>query len=490
MLRLCSQRRPDRDATNDNQEDNMTRPLTWMFVAAMTAAVVFCSGGASAQDRFALVIGNSNYQAVRQLPNAVHDAAAVGDFLKSAGFEVTTALDLDQAGMRRAVQDFAQRVAGKDDQKTTALLYFAGHGVQVDGENYLVPVDAKITGASDIPLAAVRFADIMNMLEEIGDKTRIIFLDACRDNPFGDAAAPHGLAIVTAPADSLVVYSTSPGATAEDGSGANSPFTEALLSAGKKPGESIEETIKNMRVAVNAETVGRQIPWDVSSLVEPFSFFPAPGPSSASAGTQTAAAASDRSAKSSGNLSADNQSAASTSAQTAGAPSEPSATLWRDKLKGLSAEEAHRIALREDRVVVYQVVLDLFPHAPFAAELRGIVSRRVEMWAWVDAVNLNSVAGYQAFLKLYPNNDDLHASAHRLGGRIGTASGNEAPDALGLDASRTKTVVRVATADCGGGGGVVPRPRPVPITVPHVQIEMRPVRPTVRPPSISVGRVR
>ena len=189
----------------------MRRPLRWMFATAMTAAGILSScDGASAQDRFALVIGNSNYQAVRQLPNAVHDAAAVSDFLKSAGFDVTTAVDLDQAGMRRAVQDFAQRLAGKDDQKTTALFYFAGHGVQVDGENYLVPVDAKIAGAADISLAAVRFADIMNILEEIGNKTRIVFLDACRDNPFGDAAAPHGLAIVTAPANSLVVYSTSP----------------------------------------------------------------------------------------------------------------------------------------------------------------------------------------------------------------------------------------------------------------------------------------
>src|SRR5580700_11270697 len=226
----------------------MTRPLTWMFVTAFAAAAFFIPAVASAQERFALVIGNSNYQAVRQLPNAVHDATAVSNFLKSAGFDVTTALDLDQAGMRRAVQDFAQRLAGKDDQKTVALVYFAGHGVQVDGENYLVPVDARITGAADIPLAAVRFADIMNTLEQIGKKTRLIFLDACRDNPFGAGSAPHGLAIVSAPAGTLVVYSTSPGATADDGTGANSPFTEALLTAGKRPGESIEETIKDMRV--------------------------------------------------------------------------------------------------------------------------------------------------------------------------------------------------------------------------------------------------
>ena len=457
------------------------RPLTWMFVAAMTAAAVLWSGGASAQDRFALVIGNSHYQAVRQLPNAVHDAASVSDFLKSAGFDVTTALDLDQAGMRRAVQDFAQRLASKDDQKTVALLYFAGHGVQVDGENYLVPVDAKITGEADIPLAAVRFGDIMNTLERIGKKTRLIFLDACRDNPFGDAAAPHGLAIVTAPADSLVVYSTSPGATAEDGTGANSPFTEALLSAGKKPGELIEETIKDMRVAVNAETVGRQIPWDVSSLVEPFAFFPAAGANVAAASTPTTGSPAERST-----AAATAQPAALAVDQTAGQMAEPSAAVWREKLKGLSAEQARQVALREDRVVVYQVVLDLFPHAPFVADLRNIVSRRVEMWAWLDAVNLNSVAGYQAFLKRY-GNGDLNASAQRLSGSAGSASGNEAPDALGLAPPQGKTIVREVSADCGGGAAG-PRPRPVPISVPHVQIQIRQIRPTVRPPNISVGR--
>jgi hypothetical protein len=464
----------DRKAATTSREDIMKRPLTALFVALGTAIAFFHANAASAQNRFALVIGNANYKAVKQLPNAAHDAASVTDFLKSAGFDVTTALDLDQSGMRHALQDFAQRLSGNNDTKAVALVYFAGHGVQVDGENYLVPVDAKIASEADIPLAAVRFTDVMTALERIGKKTRLIFLDACRDNPFGEPAMAQGLAIVSAPAGSLVVYSTSPGATAEDGSGANSPFTAALLTAGKKPGESIEEAIKDMRIAVNDQTAGRQIPWDVSSLIEPFSFFPAtdgrgaPPPSSSSAASSSAAPAPPPAPP------------PAASASDA-APPEQTAATWRDKLRGLSADEAHKVALREDRVVVYQVVLDLFPRAPFAPELRNIVKRRVEMWAWLDAVNLNSAAGYQAFQKLY-GNDDLNASVSRMSARARSSSGNEAPDALGTNQPLIRTVVR-DVSNCSGGGGAVVRPRPVSVPPTHLPL----IRPVVRPPPMHVS---
>jgi len=441
----------------------MARSLASWSAAVFAALIIFSSGGASAQGRYALVIGNSNYQSVRPLPNPARDAAAVGDLLKSAGFDVRTALDLDQAAMRRAIQEFAQALAGKDDPKAVALVYFAGHGVQIDGENYLVPVDARIASDADIPLAAIRFTDVMNILEQIGNKTRLIFLDACRDDPFG-GTAPHGLAIVTAPAGSLVVYSTSPGATAEDGTGANSPFTAALLSAAKTPGEPIEETIKDMRVAVNTATAGRQTPWDVSSLVESFSFFPRGDANAAPPAKPVAVSDTEQ--------------------PNAPAP-EQSAAVWRDKLKGLSADEALKTAVREDRVVVYRTVLELFPHAPYAAELRTILNRRIEMWAWLDAVNLNSATGYQAFVKLYAG-DDLNGSARRLSGRLHSASANEAPDALGIAGPPTKTLIKeVAVSDCGGAGAS-PRPRPAPVLTPHIPIIIRTVRPTIRVPSVGI----
>jgi Caspase domain len=450
---------PPRLAADDAvKEDIMARALTWMLVAVTAGFALFAGGGAFAQNRFALVIGNSKYQAVPALPNPARDAAAVSSFLKAAGFDVTTALDLDQADMRRAVDDFAQRVAGQADEKTVALLYFAGHGVQVDGENYLVPIDARIKSESDVALAAVRFSDIMDTLEQIGHKTRLIFLDACRDNPFSDGKTPRGLAIVSAPTGSLVVYSTSPGATAEDGSGANSPFTEALLSAGRAPDRPIEDTIKAMRVAVNKETVGRQIPWDVSSLVEPFSFFPgagAGGPLGASMSGPSGAGASGpavavSSAAPAGGPSASGPSSTTTAGGSpvsglSGAiasgtppsgpslppPPEQSAAVWRTKLKAVPADQAYDIAIREDRIVVYQVVLELYPQAAFAVELRDILTRRIEMWAWFDAVGINTVGGYDAFLRLYPN-DDLTASAMRLRerARLRSLAANEAPGVL------------------------------------------------------------
>jgi hypothetical protein len=376
-------------------EDFMARVFAWML-AAMATVVAFLPAGAWAQDRFALVIGNSKYQAVTPLPNPIRDAEAVSAFLKSAGFDVTTAADLGQVEMRRAVRDFAEKLSDKGEN-TVALIYFAGHGVQVDGENYLLPVDAKIGREADIPLEAVRFADVMNSLDRVRSKVRIVFLDACRNNPFDDGKAPRGLAIVNAPEGSLVAYSTSPGATAEDGSGANSPFTAALMLSGRTPGAPIETTLKDVRLSVHKVTAGRQVPWEVSSLIAPFSFFPE---------GQAVAAAPRR---------------------------EQSAEAWRKELQSRSPEEAVDIVIRADDVIVYREFLALFPQSPFAARLRGLMERRVMMWDWFDAVSLDLPSGYEAFLKLYPDSD-LAATAQRMmqRARLRTAVASTSPGALGI----------------------------------------------------------
>ncbi len=138
---------------------------------------------AAAQTRLALVIGNSNYRAVTPLPNPVNDAKAVADELRTAAFDVTQALDVGQADMRRAIKDFAAKISAKGSD-TVALVYYAGHGVQVDGENFLVPVDARIQSESDIPREAIRLADLMSALAAVPSKMRIVILDACRNNPF------------------------------------------------------------------------------------------------------------------------------------------------------------------------------------------------------------------------------------------------------------------------------------------------------------------
>ena len=199
----------------------------------------------------------------------------MGGLLEEAGFEVNLAENLGQEDLRTKVHEFVEEIAGKGED-SVALIYFAGHGVQIDGDNYLVPVDANIENEADVPLEAVRLADIMNELDSVPSKIRIVILDACRNNPFKQISGTtgRGLAIVNAPAGSVVAYSTSPGATAEDGTGSNSPFTAALIKAAKEPGAPISTVFQNVRLAVHEETKGRQTPWEIMALTKQFAFFP------------------------------------------------------------------------------------------------------------------------------------------------------------------------------------------------------------------------
>ena len=372
------------------------------IIAAVALICWAALGAALAENRIALVIGNSEYQSVSVLPNPANDAKAMTELLNSAQFEVITAANLTQNDMRQTIRNFAARVAEKGPD-TVALVFYAGHGLQIDGENFLVPVDAKITRESDVLLEAVRFDDLMNMLESVPSKARIVILDACRNNPFVELkkTTGRGLAIVNAPVGSVVAYSTSPGTEAEDGKGNNSPFTTALITAATERGVQVEQTLKKVRLDVHKTTGGRQTPWEVLSLTSDFIFFPG-GPGAATAKPK------DK-------------------------PAVKSAATWRKELQGRAPAEAFDLVIREDSVEAYNGFIELYPGAPFGPRVRGILDRRMEMLAWYDAVALNTVAAYQAFLASYPNSD-LAATARKLleraRGRSALASTN--PGALGV----------------------------------------------------------
>ena len=234
------------------------------------------------------MIGQSAYKTVPALPNPGNDAKAVTQMLTDSGFEVSSATDLSQNQMREKVSEFAGKIAAKGAD-TVAMIFYAGHGLQIDGENFLVPVDVDVKRESDIPMQAVRVNDILNTLTSVPSKMRFLLLDACRNNPFPELnkSVGRGLAIVDAKIgapNTFLSFSTSPGAEAEDGSGANSPYTTALLAAAKEPNIPVEETFKRVRLAVNKATDGRQTPWDSSSLTEDFRFSgtPVAGPKLAS----------------------------------------------------------------------------------------------------------------------------------------------------------------------------------------------------------------
>ncbi len=201
----------------------MTFSMIRSIVFGAIAAMVLTAHPAAAENRLALAIGQSAYRAVTPLPNPASDARAMTQMLGDAGFEVLTASDLSQTEMREKAGEFAAKIAEKGPD-TIALIFYAGHGLQVDGENFLVPVDLDPKREADIPLQAVRLNDIINTLTSVPSRMRIVLLDACRNNPFPaiNKTVGHGLAIVdakvTAPG-TFLSFSTSPGAEAEDGTG-------------------------------------------------------------------------------------------------------------------------------------------------------------------------------------------------------------------------------------------------------------------------------
>lgn len=224
---------------------------------------------AGTETRVALVIGNGGYKTV-PLANAVNDATDIGNALQKNGFTVTVKTDLDQKGMKVAIRQFGEAIRNG----SVGLFYFAGHGVQVGGRNYLIPVDAVIEKEGDVDVEGVDLNAVLAQMEQAGNRLNIVILDACRDNPFarGFRSTTSGLAAVDAPAGTFIAYATSPGRTASDGTGRNGLYTAELLNAIGQPGLPIEEVFKQVRSNVRMKSGGKQVPWDASSIEGSFYF--------------------------------------------------------------------------------------------------------------------------------------------------------------------------------------------------------------------------
>lgn len=222
------------------------------------------------ENRLALVIGNSTYS-TGPLKNPANDASDIAVALQKLGFKVTLRKNINLKDMESSIADFGNRLK----QGGVGLFYFAGHGLQVNGINYLVPVDARIGKESDIKYEAMDTGKVLDEMANAGNGFNIVILDACRDNPFSRQfrSVSRGLAVVgSAPKGSYISYSTSPGQVALDGDGRNSPFAAAFMQFIKEPGLSIEQVFKNVRHRLGRETDGKQIPWELSSLEGDFFF--------------------------------------------------------------------------------------------------------------------------------------------------------------------------------------------------------------------------
>lgn len=240
---------------------------------AVTAMQVVFGGEARAEERIALVIGNSAYTNTSPLQNPRSDAQLISESLRAVGFTVFEHYDLDQKDMKRAVVDFGDVLVSKGPD-TVGLFYYSGHGIQANGANYLMPIDATVKREKDVDIESVRAETVLQAMEEAGNRLNIVVLDACRNNPFEASyrSVNQGLARMDAPSGTLIAYSTAPGRVATDGEGRNSPYTFALARAMRTPGLSVEEAFKQVRVRVMERTNEEQVPWESSSLTGAFSF--------------------------------------------------------------------------------------------------------------------------------------------------------------------------------------------------------------------------
>jgi uncharacterized caspase-like protein len=240
---------------------------------------------AAAEKRAALVVGNSAYVHANPLPNPVNDASDMAKALTEVGFEVILGLDLKKPAFDAKVRDFARALEKAD----VAVFFYAGHGLQAAGRNYLVPVDASLQVERDLDFEAVSVDFVLKQMElEREGKTNVVFLDACRDNPLArnlarsmgtrSAAIGQGLAQVQTGVGTFIAYSTQPGNVALDGQGRNSPFTAALAKGVREPGRNLTSVMIDVRKDVLAVTGGKQVPWDHSALTGDFYFHLASAP--------------------------------------------------------------------------------------------------------------------------------------------------------------------------------------------------------------------
>lgn len=256
---------------------------------------MFCSLAANASDsRYALVIGNSDYQYASVLSNPKNDSSDIAKALETLFFETTLLQNATKQQIETEVEKFLKKLK---EEESVGLFYYAGHGVQLQGDNFLVPIETQAGTDQQIKNQSFNIANLLSGMREIKTATNIIILDACRDNPFkavaikgSRSAAPNssfrglkntsipkldtGLSKLNAPANTLIAFATAPGRVSQDGYGRNSPYTNQLIKSMQRSGLTIGQVFRQVRADVVAKTKGEQVPWESSSLIQDFYFKP------------------------------------------------------------------------------------------------------------------------------------------------------------------------------------------------------------------------
>jgi hypothetical protein len=248
--------------------------LAWLYATlGGDAYAVSAISSAPTQEKVALVVGNGSYR-IAPLNNPKNDATAMGDLLTRAGFDVSRHIDTSQANLQAAMEQFGKRI--QNPNVKFAIFYYAGHAVQLNWTNYLIPVDAQIHSADELRKQSVDVTDVIRYMKDAKNKSYLIILDACREDPFAGNYRPQekGLSQFDAPPGSLLAYATAPGKVAKDGAGANGLYTSHLLQEMAVQDAKLEDVFKRVRLSVRLESGGLQIPWETTSLEDDVYLFP------------------------------------------------------------------------------------------------------------------------------------------------------------------------------------------------------------------------
>lgn len=355
--------------------------LPFLILFAVVSSIP--AGAAPSEKRLALVIGNASYKSNR-LATTVNDAALVAETLRAAGFDVMGARDLDEDLLRQAFRDFIDAVA-KAGPDAVAAVYFAGYGLQLEGENYLLPVDANIAEASDVPRLAVRLSDQTRALARLHLKASFMILDAARKSslPLSGQVPASGLAWLEPEPNMLIAFNASPGTVSPDDGDGYGCYAKALAEMILEGGLTPANVFDRVRLRVNELTKGAQVPWDASGIETKFMFF------------ERGPGAPER---------------ADSPERTAG--------MRAESMRSLGANNAYLVALLRDTFDGYTDFLAEYWRGPMTKQVRALLAVRREAITWRRTYEANEAAAYWSYLERFPRGPHV-GDARRLLAHLG-----------------------------------------------------------------------
>jgi uncharacterized caspase-like protein len=352
----------------------LTTALAALALLAIAAAP--SAYAAAAEKRMALVIGNGAYQ-TSALATPANDAGLIAQTLQAAGFDVVGARDLDEDSLRHAFRDFVDNVS-KAGPDAVVAVYFAGYGLQLAGENYLVPIDADIARDADVPVRALRLSDYTRALAALHLKATFVVLDAARASPFSTAGQPlaGGLALVDPEPGMLIAFNAAPGTVAPEGQDGYGAYAKSLAEMIRAGGLAPADVFDRVRLRVNEVTQGAQVPWDASKVQSQFVFFER-GPDAPPPPAQTA-------------------------------------SIRTRPLRDLGAQDAYLAALSRDTLDAYEDFLSAYPRDAMAMRVRALVAARREAITWRRTYQVDSPDAYWSYLQRYPRGSHAADARRRL----------------------------------------------------------------------------